>query len=254
MDIAGVGQGTRLFWLRGGPIEDRLESDPWIADATVSRSLPSSLRIDIRERYPVAEFRKGRRWFLVASDGTVLTRAEGDHHLPLLLEPSTPHPERWVKTARVLGGMRPWLRSRIRSVVLKDGGEVVVHLFSGTPVYFGESNSVIAKDDALSAVLEWATRNRQPLLGINVQAPYAPTAQLYAPVAAQPISVDPGLRAAATSAQQASSPAVLPADRHKGTRRPDGKTGDRKRTRSTETNATGKHRGGTARKTSNTAG
>ena len=48
--IAGVTADTNVFTLDAGAAERRLERDPWIAAATVTKDLPSTLVIDVHER------------------------------------------------------------------------------------------------------------------------------------------------------------------------------------------------------------
>ena len=45
---------TNVFTLDAGAAEARLERDPWIAGATITKDLPSRLVIDIHERVAVA--------------------------------------------------------------------------------------------------------------------------------------------------------------------------------------------------------
>ena len=52
--IAAVTSDTNVFTLDAGAAERRLERDPWIADATVTKDLPSTLVVDIHERIAVA--------------------------------------------------------------------------------------------------------------------------------------------------------------------------------------------------------
>jgi cell division septal protein FtsQ len=51
---AGVSLGQNLFALRPADLRAKLESNPAIARARVSRQLPNTLRIDVAERVPVA--------------------------------------------------------------------------------------------------------------------------------------------------------------------------------------------------------
>src|SRR6266446_2882064 len=73
--IAGLANGTNVFFLNTGAIASRLERQPWIAQATVTRSLPSTVVIAIRERAAVGAMGDGGSYDLVAADGTVLRTA-----------------------------------------------------------------------------------------------------------------------------------------------------------------------------------
>ena len=73
--IAGITPGTNVFTLDAGSAEARLERDPWIAQATVTKDLPSTLVIDIDERVAVAVVETGGALRLVADDGALLEAA-----------------------------------------------------------------------------------------------------------------------------------------------------------------------------------
>jgi cell division protein FtsQ len=177
--LAHVGRGTNLFWFHAGTIERRLEASPWVARATVARSLPSTLSIEVKERRPVAQMRADAGFLTIASDGTILGSTAKRRSFPLLTFDVTKTARDHVsRPAWVVGAMTPWLRSRVSSVLQTSDGSVVVHLASGVPVYYGDATQVLSKDRALAAVVRWAITGRHPLESINVRAPLAPTARL----------------------------------------------------------------------------
>jgi cell division protein FtsQ len=55
---------------------ERVERLPWVAAATISRVLPGSLEVRIRERTPAAVWNRGDRDYLIDADGRVLAVAE----------------------------------------------------------------------------------------------------------------------------------------------------------------------------------
>jgi cell division protein FtsQ len=186
--IAGVGPGTNLFWLHPGSVERRLAHDRWIAGADVSRSLPGTLRIVIRERQPVAQVRMPSGFVVVASDGKVLGQATEARALPVLSAPEQ-GPARLETLAKVAGAMSPWLRARVTRVTTTSGGTIVVRLDSNVLVSYGDATQAHRKGEALAAVMRWAIGGDHALASINVQAPLAPTAMLegYVP----PVPVPP---------------------------------------------------------------
>jgi cell division protein FtsQ len=185
--IAGVAPGTNLFWLRTGAVERRLERDRWVASAHVSRSLPGTLHVAIRERRPVAQVHVRHAFLAVASDGTVLGRRRATLGLPTLTAAGSGR-ARLGRPARVVGAMSPWLRSRVARVTETSGGSIVVRLASSVVAYYGDATQVHRKGEALAAVVRWAIEGDHPLASINVQAPLAPTARLdvYVPLVTIP--------------------------------------------------------------------
>ena len=224
--LARVGHGTNVFWLHTGPIERRLERDPWIASATVSRSLPSTISIGVVERVPVGEVQRAAGGYaIVAADGTVLgrTRAPGTYPT-LLVDPSSR--AALVSAARVAGGMDPWLLRRVRAIDARSGS-LVIRLVSGIPAYYGDTSDIAAKDHALAAVLRWALDGSQPVQSIDLRAPLAPTAQLPytpppSPVPSPSPSPSPSGSASPKASPSASPAATKPARTHHHPRRKHG--------------------------------
>lgn len=79
--ISGLKAGRPLAKLDLDAVRRKLEADPWIADAKVSRSWPRRVRIELAERVPVARLGTGK-W--VAVDGVVLP-PRGTEVFPLLV-------------------------------------------------------------------------------------------------------------------------------------------------------------------------
>jgi cell division protein FtsQ len=68
-DQAGVVLGNNVFALDTAAAEKKLLENPWIAEARVTRDLPRTLRIEIKEREPAALSVFNDRLYLVTADG-----------------------------------------------------------------------------------------------------------------------------------------------------------------------------------------
>jgi len=68
-DQAGVVLGSNIFALDTALCERKLLENPWISQARVTRDLPRSLRIEIKEREPAALAVFAERLYLVTSEG-----------------------------------------------------------------------------------------------------------------------------------------------------------------------------------------
>ena len=78
LDIAGIDSRTNILKLNLSTTRKRLLADPWIADAAVSRSIPSGLTVSIREEKPLAMLSMGeKQTFLLNTAGQVFKRPEG---------------------------------------------------------------------------------------------------------------------------------------------------------------------------------
>lgn len=75
LDIAGIGSGVNILAVNLTTVRKRLLNEPWIADATVRRKIPSEVSIHIQEQKPLAVFDiSGGRRFLINVDGQVFKK------------------------------------------------------------------------------------------------------------------------------------------------------------------------------------
>jgi len=85
LDIADIGKDTNILSVNLTTTRKRLLAEPWIAEATVSRDIPSGLRLNITEEQPLAflEMEDGQG-FLINAEGRVFKRQgpEGTDGLP----------------------------------------------------------------------------------------------------------------------------------------------------------------------------
>src|SRR5204863_5650980 len=79
---ARIALGQNVFDASPEEVRARLERHPWIAEAHVERRLPGTYRIEIRERRAIALLALGDV-YLVAEDGAVFKRVEGDDPVDL---------------------------------------------------------------------------------------------------------------------------------------------------------------------------
>ena len=181
--LAGVGSDTNVAWLDTAAVEARLERARWIADATVWRSLPSTLHIEVAERSPIAQVQQDDGWWLVASDGTLLDRAEEDPGLSEIgvsggvpLRKVGDRPAALRLGTAPLTSLAPWLLEKISRVEVNVEGTILLNLTSGVEVVYGDPADADAKARALAGVLRWANRTTTRLARIDVRAPVSPAA------------------------------------------------------------------------------
>ena len=203
--LAGLSSRTNVVWFSPGDAVRRLLRDPWIRSAHVSRSLPTTIAIDVRERTPVAVVAAGRARFLVAADGVVLGAAT-DADVATL--PTVPGPAGVAVRAGsrldepaamgVAAGLTASLRHQVLRIALGPSG-VELLMRAGVRVVYGDASAPEAKARSLAAVLAWARAHRVTPASIDVSAPSAPALR---PVA----GTGPGVAASA----QGSGPGSVP--------------------------------------------
>ena len=70
-ELVGAAVGERILSLDIEALKARLRASPWVADATVTRTLPDTLRVEIRERVPLA-LAELDRLYLMDEDGGLI--------------------------------------------------------------------------------------------------------------------------------------------------------------------------------------
>jgi cell division protein FtsQ len=72
LGIGGVNGRSSLLFLDAAIVRDKLQANPWIAEATVLKFYPGHLQIDIVERTAFALWQQDGRLAVIADDGAVL--------------------------------------------------------------------------------------------------------------------------------------------------------------------------------------
>jgi cell division protein FtsQ len=183
--LADIAPGANVVWLDTSAVVDRLERDPWIASASVTRSLPWTVHITVTERRPVAVLASVSglgRGQLLAADGTLLGAAPEGTRLPTVtLPPAAPATLGLPGedgAVRVLTALSPSVRRRVRQLDVGVGGTVTAVLRGGTSVSFGPAIDVDAKARMLRRLLAWERTTGTALDTVSLLAPTAPAATI----------------------------------------------------------------------------
>ena len=70
-ELLGPAVGENILNLDIDSLKARLRTSPWVADATVTRTLPDTLRVEVRERVPLA-LAELERLYLMDGDGGLI--------------------------------------------------------------------------------------------------------------------------------------------------------------------------------------
>jgi cell division protein FtsQ len=176
--LAGLSRATNVMWLRSRAIAGRIEQNPWVLRARVSRTLPGTVTVAVQERRAVAVVQARGRSVVVSGDGVVLGRVSSRTRLPEIELPEAP-----VDTGARIGStpaqlvaaraLPAGLRRRVARVVQTRGSLTLV-LRDGVRVLYGDASQAAAKARALASLLSWAGDRGIRVDYIDVQAPAAP--------------------------------------------------------------------------------
>ena len=182
--LAGLAGGGNVFWLDTAEVRRRLESDPWIARASVTRSLGGTVAIAVRERAPVAVVDRSGAYELVAGDGTLLGTGPRSPTLPVI--DAGPGAGSMAGPAGAVAALAKPLRAQVVTVVMDDAGELSLSMRSGVTVAYGPAIAAEQKGRALGEVLAWAKRRGLKVASVDVIAPAAPSLRLVGGATATP--------------------------------------------------------------------
>ena len=174
-------------------IRARVAALPRVASVRVTRDYPSSLRISVTERQPVASVSAGSVfagsvYWLVAADGTVLDAAASrpadlpyvaSVPLPDGVRPGSrlPPGNELANALTALGGMAPQLKRQVTGVDARTLDSLEFTLKDGTRVLYGLAVDQPAKDAAVSLVRRTLKREGREAQRIDVRNPSTPTVQ-----------------------------------------------------------------------------
>jgi cell division protein FtsQ len=170
---SGLGLGERILWVRLSPATRRIEALPQVASASVTRSLPHTVVITIRERVPLARL-AGKTELATDQSGRMFA-ADPSVRLPTLAGWKPNRPTRLVDDVSrfVLYAYARFPRSiRERTATIKVGPPFVLVLTDATEIRFGRLTDLERKARAAEAVLDVERGKR---LGyVDVRAPSVP--------------------------------------------------------------------------------
>ncbi|ODR11339.1 cell division protein FtsQ [Mycolicibacillus koreensis] len=170
LDAAQVAPGTPLLQVDTDAVADRVATIRRVASARVQRQYPSTLRITIVERVPVAvrDFPDGPH--LYDRDGVDFATGPPPPSLPYL-DVATPGPTDPATTAAldVLTALRPEVVAQVGQIAAPSVASITLTLVDGRTVIWGTSDRTQKKADTLAALLT------QPGEVYDVSSPDLPT-------------------------------------------------------------------------------
>jgi cell division protein FtsQ len=186
LEASRVRIGEPYLGLDLAAIRARVAALPRVAAVRVARDYPSSLRITVTERPPVASVSTGSVFWLVAADGTVLDAASrrppglpyvAAVPLPEGIRPGSrlPPGNELANALTALGGMAPQLKRQVTGVNARSLDSLEFTLKDGSRVLYGLAVDQAAKDAAVLLVRRTLKREGREAQRIDVRNPTAPT-------------------------------------------------------------------------------
>ena len=175
-----------LLRISTSKVAARVERSPWVATADVERILPSSVRITVVERKPVAIVVAGPSSYMVDGEGVVLERVAGNggSKLPVIAElpVGSLEPGRRIglpqyrQALTILASLPGGMAQKVDLVRAPSTETITLELAGGPAILFGPAEDLGDKRFALEAVTEKAAAEGMTLASIDVRVPKRPAA------------------------------------------------------------------------------
>jgi len=170
VEVAGVAEGTPLLQVNTDVVAERVAAIRRVASARVQREYPSTLRITIVERIPIAvkDFPDGPH--LYDRDGVDFATGPAPLNLPYL-DVDNPGPGDLPTQAAlaVLTALRPEVAGQVGRIAAPSVASITLTLTDGRVVVWGTEDRTQEKADKLAALLT------QPGRTYDVSSPDLPT-------------------------------------------------------------------------------
>ena len=182
LKIAAIPPDTALPWLPASAIERRLERSAWVKTARVSRDYPSTVRIAIQERRPVAVVDAGGTdLWVVSTDGHWLGRRSAEESgVVVVRDVGDVKPavgarvvsKELLNAVKVATGLSPQLKAMTRTISAPTIDKTAVITNDDVEIYIGAATQLAAKDRLIREILR---REKGKVVYINVRVVERPT-------------------------------------------------------------------------------
>jgi len=125
------------------PAKARLETVPWVRNASIERLLPDTLYVRLAERMPLALWQHQGRFDLVDQDGNIIADADIRDYPFLAQVVGSGAPGAAPELLKVLAG-EPALQAHVTASVRVGGRRWDIHLDNGIVVSLPENNAANA--------------------------------------------------------------------------------------------------------------
>ena len=182
-DQAGISRGEAMVGLDAGAAASRIEELPWVRSASVRRSWPGRVVIEVAERTPVAALAGAGHWVLVDGDGRRLARVRRPPAGAVVVEgigttgePGSRIDRRAAGAVELSRRLPPAVRFRLPRVAVDPDGRLDLRLRiedeRDAVAVFGRPEQLRDKVLALATVLE--SVDLRGLSRIDLRIPGAP--------------------------------------------------------------------------------
>jgi cell division protein FtsQ len=163
----GINKGDPILGFSLDDTRARIETIPWVEQATVERRLPGTVVINLKERAPFAIWQNQGKFVLVDRNGQIVTNQDvaAFRRLPLIVGLGAP-----AAAAELLDALqdRPALAEKVAAAVRVGERRWNLRMTNGTDVMLPEGHVIVALDRLIELQRDHAVLER-PLAAIDLR-------------------------------------------------------------------------------------
>lgn len=154
-EIAAIGPQSPLARLDSEAVAGRVGTIPQVESVTVTRSWPSTVRIELVERSPRAVVETDTGWWLVDRFGVLFAQVSEPPPgvPPLEVDSAGPEDRSTLAAISVLDALPGELREQVQRLSAQSPDSVVLHLAGGRTVIWGSARDSARKARVLTGLL-----------------------------------------------------------------------------------------------------
>ncbi|MZP28967.1 FtsQ-type POTRA domain-containing protein [Heliobacterium undosum] len=174
--LSGIQPGESILRIDRDRVREQLRFHPQVEDATIQRNLPSTVRIEIQERKPVAVIGQAGSFALLDRQGILLRKLDSLYGIPLpvitgVQAPLNVGPGQVVNADGLASGLKlcqevpSTLLARIGEIHVANSSRLILYTTDSIEVRFGPPEEIAAKSQVLLDILDqWMKNGSVPKL------------------------------------------------------------------------------------------
>lgn len=166
---AGVGAGTPLVRVDTVAVADRVAGLPPVADVTVTRSWPTTIRIAVTERRARLAISAGGGYLLADATGVVFRAVANAPSGLVVVDADPTDQEVLVDVGTVFSSLSPQVATKVSRLAAPSRDGIELRLRDGSRVIWGSAEDSVLKSQVLDELLGLGGSE------FNVSAPAFPT-------------------------------------------------------------------------------
>jgi cell division protein FtsQ len=188
-EVAALGDGLNILFLRTEEISQRVETLPWVESVDVDRMLPGTVRIRVKERSPALTLSLGAARWTIDAHGRVLSSGDAPGGRPVLagVAVGTVRPGVELQTIESTSALEVWrslpgsLKREVVAIFAPTIERITLTLEDGTLVRYGAPERMAGKNEVLEALLERLRSEGSAATYVDVRVPAHPSVSIGAP-------------------------------------------------------------------------